>query len=52
MVGEVSIKRVDTAEFEEGAIRKKADVQAEGFMVSKVSSASTVEGMTLNCEPV
>lgn len=36
MIGEVSIKTVDTTEFEEGSIRKK-EIQAEGFMTSKVS---------------
>lgn len=36
MIGEVSIKTVDTTEFDEGAIRVKSDVQEEGFMSGKV----------------
>lgn len=36
MIGEVSIKTVDASEFEEGAIRLKADVQEEGYMGGKV----------------
>lgn len=36
IIGEVSIKTVDTSEFETGAIRKKAEVQEEGYMGGKV----------------
>ena len=38
MIGEVSIKTVDESEFEEGAIRLKAEVEEEGYMGGKVSS--------------
>lgn len=36
MVGKVSIRTVDTSDFDEGAIRVKSDVEAEGFLGSKV----------------
>lgn len=36
MIGEVSIKTVDETEFEEGAIRNKAEVEEEGYMGGKV----------------
>lgn len=36
MIGEVSIKTVDTSEFDEGAIRNKADVEQQGYMGGKV----------------
>lgn len=36
MIGKVSIKTVDTSEFDEGAIRLKAEVQEEGYMSGKV----------------
>lgn len=36
IIGVVSIKTVDTSEFDEGAIRNKADVHEEGYMGGKV----------------
>lgn len=36
MVGEVSIKTVDTSEFDENAIHKKDEVEEEGYMGGKV----------------
>lgn len=42
MIGEVSIKTVDESEFEEGAIRQKAEVEEEGYMGGKVSDSRTI----------
>lgn len=36
MIGEVSIKTVDSSDFDEGAIRNKADVEQQGYMGGKV----------------
>lgn len=36
MIGEVSIKTVDESDFQEGAIRNKAEVEEEGYMGGKV----------------
>lgn len=36
MIGDVSIKTVDTSDFDEGAMRKKEEVEEEGYMGGKV----------------
>lgn len=36
MIGEVSIKTVDTSDFDEGSMRNKSDVQEKGYMGGKV----------------
>lgn len=36
MIGEVSIKTVDAADFEENAIHQKSEVEQEGYMGGKV----------------
>lgn len=36
MIGKVSIKTVDTSEFDDGAIRLKGEVQEEGYLGGKV----------------
>lgn len=42
MVGEVSIRTVDTSEFEVGSLRVKSDVQQEGYMGGKASGARSL----------